>query len=143
MTVCDGQVKDDVTVLTTVCLVRSIEAVGSSVTLPAAVDALATAAEELQGGAAMRAGRGRALGAAALGPLVRAVGAVDVPVAGPEARHAHGVVALERRRAAGGGRTRGLVAAVVAVRLVVTLEGGRHALTAAAPELGAGATPRG
>lgn len=100
------------------------------------MDALAAAAAELQGRALVRRRRlGGFLGAAVLGPLVRAVGAVGVAIAGPQARHAHRVVAAEGGGAAGGGRAGGLVAAVVTVGLVVTDEGGRDALAVPAAEL--------
>lgn len=100
------------------------------------MDALPTAAVELQGGALASGSGGRNLCAAVLGPLVRTVRAVGVAVAGPESRYAYGVVASEGGAAAGDGRAGGLVAAVVAVGLVVTHEGRRYALAVPAAELG-------
>lgn len=101
------------------------------------MDALATAAGELLGGAAS--GGGPRLRAARPGELIRAVGAVGVPVAHPEAGHAERVVAAEGDGAAGGGRARGLVTAVVTVGVIVTHEGGGHALATGAAELVVGA----
>lgn len=109
--------------LTAASFVRSIQTVSISITLPAAVDALPAATAELQGMALARGDRHGGFGVAALGPLVRAVGAVDVAVAGPQARDADAVVALEGCRAAGDGRAGGLIAAVVAVLIFVTHEG--------------------
>lgn len=100
------------------------------------MNALATAATELQGRALMSRDGLWSLRTAVAGPLVGAIGAVDISVAGPQAWHANGVVTLEGRGAAGDGRARCLVAAIVAVCLVVAHEGGRHALTAPAAELG-------
>lgn len=104
--------------------IRPIQAVCVSITPPAAVDALSAPTVELQGVALVN-GRGdRALRAAVLRPLVRAIETVTVAIAGPQARNAHGVVALEGCGAAGDGWAGGLIAAVVAVRLVVALERG-------------------
>lgn len=121
---------------TAIDFIGAIKAVGSSVTLPAAVDALPATTAELQRGAPMSRRSGQTLGAAVLGPLVRAVQAVGVSVAGPEARNTDGVVALEGRGAAGDAGAGRLVAAVVAVGLVVAHERGRHALAVGAAELG-------
>lgn len=137
MTACHEQEKKSfVITLTAVSFVRPVEAVSSSVTLPAAVDALSAATAELQGRALVGGSGVGSLCATVLGPLVRAVGAVGVAVAGPQARNADGVVAPEGRGAAGDGRAGGLVAAVVTVRLLVAHEGGRHTLAVPAAELG-------
>lgn len=136
VTTCDQQKKKHCpTFLTTVSFVRSIEAVGSSIALPASMDALSAATAELQGRAVMSHRGVRFLGTTVLGPLVRAVGAVGITVASPQAWDANGVVALEGCGAAGEGWTGGLVAAVVTVRLIVAHEGGRHTLATAAAEL--------
>ena len=122
--------------LTTSCFIRSIEAVGASVTLPAAVDALPAAAGELQVRTLMSGNSNRCLrSSAAQRPLIGAVGAVHVSVAGPQTRHADGVVALEGGRAAGDRRTGRFITAIVTISLIVTHEGRRYALTTPAAKL--------
>ena len=79
-----------------------------------------------------------AVAAAALRPLVGAVGAVRVAVAAPHDGHALGRVAAELVGAAGGGGgALELVAAVAAVVVAAARVGGRRALPVGALELSA------
>jgi len=87
--------------LTAVDLVRSVLAVGASVTPPAAVDTLPVGTLEVVGAAALRR-LVRLPSHTVLRPLVRPVGTVRVSIAAPLGRHAHRVVALEGQRAATG-----------------------------------------
>lgn len=123
-----------------VLLVRLVLAVGTAVTDPAAVNALAAATVELQGGtgAATR-GRGSVAAPTVLWPLIRAILTVLVPVTGPQAGDAGRGVAAELGRPTRGGLAVGLVRAIQAVLVLVTHELLGDALAIPAAELVRGA----
>lgn len=131
-----GEHRDRGGALTAVLLVRLVLAVGAAVAAPARVDALATAAVELEGQAGLVQLLGRRVAApAVLRPLVRAIVAVGVAVAGPQRRDAGRAVALEAGGAAGGRGAGLLVRAVQAVSVGVADEVGGDALAVVAAEL--------
>lgn len=126
--------------LTAVFLVRLVLAVCTAITDPAAMNALAAATVEFQGGARAATGdRGSVAAPAVLGPLVRAVLTVVIPVAGPQAGDTAGGVAAEMSGAAGGGLAVGLVRAIQAVSVLVTHKLLGDALAILAAELIQGA----
>lgn len=121
-------------------LVRLVLAVRTAVTDPAAMNALAAATVEFQGGAGAAAGdRGSVAAPAVLGPLVGAVLTVVIPVAGPQAGDTARGVAAEMGRAAGGGLAVGLVRAIQAISVLVTHKLLGDALAVLAAELIRGA----
>lgn len=118
-------------------LVRLVLAVHTAVTDPAAMNALAAATVEFQGGAGAAAGdRGSA---AVLGPLVGAVLTVVITITGPQAGDTAGGVAAEMGRATGRGLAVGLVRAIQAISVLVTHKLLGDALAVLAAELIRGA----
>lgn len=127
--------------LTAVRFVRFVLAVWVAVAFPRQPHTFTVGAPKLPGGAvgpSVEQVR-RPVAAAALRPLVGAVGAVGVPVAAPHERHTLGGIAAEVVRPAGQrGAALELVTAVAAVVIAVAHVGGGQALAVGAHELTTG-----